>query len=60
MASLRRFPDPCSPAADREGKALRVHFTQRGHRAGRRAADAVRSLEVAGADKVFYPAAAVI
>jgi sialate O-acetylesterase len=50
---------PVFAGANREGKALRVHFTSAGSELLARGGP-VRSLEVAGADKVFYPAAAEI
>jgi sialate O-acetylesterase len=42
-----------------EGKAIRVHFTHAGDELSARGGD-VTSLEVAGVDKVFHPATAVI
>lgn len=50
---------PVFVAATREGKAMRVRFTHSGDELVARDG-AVRSLEIAGADKVFYPAAAAI
>jgi sialate O-acetylesterase len=48
---------PVFSGASAEGKAIRVHFAHSGDELSARGGP-VRSLEVAGADKVFYPAAA--
>jgi sialate O-acetylesterase len=50
---------PVFAGASREGKALRVRFTSAGTELAAHGGP-VRSLEVAGPDKVFYPAAAEI
>jgi sialate O-acetylesterase len=50
---------PMFASATREGKALRVRFTSAGTELSAHGGP-VRSLEVAGADKVFFPAAGAI
>jgi sialate O-acetylesterase len=50
---------PVFAGAEREGKSLRVRFTHSGDELSARGGP-VRSLEVAGADKMFYPAAGSI
>jgi sialate O-acetylesterase len=50
---------PMFAGATREGKALRVRFTSAGTELVAHGGP-LRSLEVAGADKVFYPAAGIL
>jgi sialate O-acetylesterase len=51
---------PVFSGAEREGKSMRVRFAHAGGELQVHGGAAVTSLEVAGADKVFYPAASVV
>jgi sialate O-acetylesterase len=53
------FSGPIFAGAVREGRALRVHFTHVGTELSSRGGP-VTALELAGPDKVFHPAAAII